>query len=286
MPKRQLDASWRSWLTENIERQCDPEELFCILVKNDFSLRSIQESMGDYDPTRIARPEPADRASISIDYKAISEVRLTDPQKCPQAQRFLSDLIQLYTIDDFMSDEECNSVCDIICRNLHPSTTTDAEREPDKSFRTSSTCELGWSKDNIIDLIDERIARTLGISRSYSEAMQGHYYSIGQEFKQHTDFFEPGTEVYARYCAEAGNRTWTFMIYLNDVVRGGGTHFINLNHTFQPKKGTALIWNNLHANGAPNYAAFHAGLPVQEGQKVIITKWFRELGSGPMLSPE
>jgi len=55
-----------------------------------------------------------------------------------------------------------------------------------------------------------------------------------------------------------------------------------VDHTFVPKKGQAVIWNNLNPDGTPNAATLHSGEPVTSGHKIIITKWFRELGSGPM----
>jgi prolyl 4-hydroxylase len=286
MRRRQLDDSWKHWLRENIERQCDPGELFCILVENHFSLEAIKAAMGDHDPTRLPPATVASNTPSDIDYRAIAETRLTHPDKCPQAKRFPSDLVQLYTIDDFLSHQECDAISEIICRNLCPSTITGAASEPDKQFRTSSSSYLGLLNNELIEAVEEKIARTLGIRPSYSEGLQGHHYSIGQEFKKHTDFFEPDTEEYAEHGAEQGNRTWTFMVYLNDVPKGGGTHFINLAHIFQPKKGQAVIWNNLHDNGMPNYNVLHAGMPVEEGCKIIITKWFREHGSGPMFYPD
>jgi prolyl 4-hydroxylase len=44
----------------------------------------------------------------------------------------------------------------------------------------------------------------------------------------------------------------------------------------KPKKGTAVIWNNLGPDGAPNYNTLHAAMPVEEGHKAIVTKWFRQ----------
>jgi len=286
MRRRQLDDSWKNWLRENIERQCDPEELFYILVENHFSLASIRAAMGDHDPTRLPRAIVTRKAPPDIDYKAIAETRLTHPDRCPQARRFPSDLVQLYMIDDFMSHDQCDAISEVICLNLCPSTITGAAAEPDKQFRTSSTSYLGLLNSELVEALDEKIARTLGIRSSYSEGLQGHHYSVGQEFKKHTDFFEPDTEEFAEHGAEHGNRTWTFMVYLNDVSKGGGTNFINLAHIFPPRKGQALIWNNLYDNGMPNYNVLHAGMPVEEGHKVIIAKWFRERGSGPMFYPD
>lgn len=50
---------------------------------------------------------------------------------------------------------------------------------------------------------------------------------------------------------------------------------------------TERTWRSFHlANGTTNYNVLHAGMPVEEGHKVIITKWFREHGPGPMFYPD
>ena len=54
--------------------------------------------------------------------------------------------------------------------------------------------------------------RTLGIRSFYLEGLQGQHYSVGQEFKKHTDFFEPYTEEYAKHGAESGNRTREYIL--------------------------------------------------------------------------
>ena len=72
----------------------------------------------------------------------------------------------------------------------------------------------------------------------------------------------------------------------SSCTAGGGTAFLRLDHVFQPRRGRALAWNNLHANGAPNPDTLHAGLPVLQGAKTIITKWFRERGEGSMFPAE
>ena len=83
-----------------------------------------------------------------------------------------------------------------------------------------------------------------------------------------------------------GNRTWTFMIYLNDTLQGGGTAFPNINEVFYPKRGRAVVWNNLKADGRGNPFTMHCGEPVEAGEKFIITKWFRERCMAPMFYPK
>jgi prolyl 4-hydroxylase len=114
----------------------------------------------------------------------------------------------------------------------------------------------------------------LGIEASYSEPTQGQIYEVGQEFRHHQDAF--GKDAYHNHCLSSGQRTWTFMVYLNNVEEGGETDFSVLQKTITPVKGTAVVWKNSDGTGSENPAALHAGLPIIKGKKVIITKWFRE----------
>jgi prolyl 4-hydroxylase len=266
--ERPLDASWRAWLKENLQRGCSRKELVEILRKNGFSLTSIRTHMGDEFPS-----------DAPPDNEPLRPPRLVrDPP--PKLRKFESDKLDLYTLDDFLSIQECDRLIAVINLHLRPSTVTIENTE--KTFRTSKTCDLSLLKSPVAYSTDEKIARTLGIRLKYSEGIQAQRYDVGQQFKAHTDYFEPGTPEFAKFGAERGNRTWTFMVYLNEGMQGGGTKFHKIDHTFEPKKGQAVIWNNLNPDRTPNPATLHSGEPVLAGHKVIITKWFRELGVGPM----
>lgn len=271
-----MDASWRMWVKDNIARGCNPVEIRDILLGNNFSVGIIKKQMGEHYPDHV--PLPGGPAKIiSTNHEALTKIRITR-----EATPVPNDLVQIYMLDDFMTPEECEAMIAVSTPHLVPSPIT-IETEDDKYFRTSSTCHLTYLKDKIITDIDQRIAERLGINLNYSEGIQAQRYEVGQQFKPHTDFFEPGSKEYAEFASEQGNRTWTFMVYLNETPKGGGTHFPNLEHTFYPKIGRAVVWNNLYADGTPNRDTLHAGMPVEEGHKVIITKWFRERGRGKML---
>jgi hypothetical protein len=79
-----------------------------------------------------------------------------------------------------------------------------------------------------------------------------------------------------------GNRTWTFMVYLNEELEGGATRFTKIDYAIKPKTGMAVLWNNLHVDGSINPFTMHCGEPVISGHKLIITKWFRVHGDGPL----
>jgi prolyl 4-hydroxylase len=270
LPGKELDGTWPAWLKENLERKCDPAQLLEILLKNGFALHSIRAHMGS------SFPDTSPLAST--DYQAIASVRLTRADSGLNVQAVPVENVQLYTLEEFMTEAECDHVANIAAAHLRPSTVTTGEY----GYRTSSTSDLSLLNDPYIKALDERIARTVGIQLPYSEGIQAQRYEIGQEFREHTDYFEEGTQEYATYAGDRGQRTWTFMVYLNDCPAGGGTSFLRLNKIFLPRTGMALIWNNLTVDGKTNPATLHAGLPIEAGHKIIITKWFRTRGTGPM----
>ena len=42
----ELDASWQAWVKENIDRGCNREELFKIMLDNQFDPEIIQSALG------------------------------------------------------------------------------------------------------------------------------------------------------------------------------------------------------------------------------------------------
>jgi prolyl 4-hydroxylase len=142
-------------------------------------------------------------------------------------------------------------------------------------FRTSETCDLDSGLE-LVASVNRRISELLGLDDRLGEPLQGQRYAPGQEFKAHTDTFEPGRADYFLHCADSGNRSWTAMTYLNDVEEGGATRFKTLGKTIQPEAGKLLAWNNLLPDGQPNPATLHQGMKVRRGTKYILTRWYRE----------
>ena len=183
--------------------------------------------------------------------------------------------LEIFTIEDFLTDEECDHLCSMIEKNHTRSTVsgTGYTQSVVSDFRTSSTSTLNYG-DSVVDAVDQRIADELGVPRENGESFQGQLYEVGQQFKHHHDFFSGDS--YTNHCLFSGQRTYTCMIYLNHVEEGGETDFPQISTTFSPKKGMAVIWKNSNGTGTENPASIHAGLPVINGKKMIITKWYRE----------
>lgn len=191
----------------------------------------------------------------------------------PGVQRFPNRELVLFLQKRFLDDAECDELIARIERDRRPSTIADANG--DGYFRTSDTCDLDAS-DPFVRAIDLKIAAYAGIDPSYGEPIQGQRYAVGQEFKAHTDYFDPQGEDYPKFCTGVGNRTWTFMIYLNEPAAGGATRFTKVDKIVKPERGKLLAWNNRLSDGKPNPATIHHGMKVRSGVKFIITKWYRE----------
>jgi len=189
-------------------------------------------------------------------------------------QRVPSPSLELFIVKGFLPPEDCVELMALIDARRRPSTIAD-DRGNDAYFRTSETCDLDDAIPAVAQ-VNRAICGLLGLPPALGEPIQGQRYAPGQEFKPHTDTFEPAGHDYFLHCAERGNRSWTAMVYLNEPEEGGATRFKAIGKTMRPETGKLLAWNNLLGDGRPNPATLHQGMKVRRGTKYILTKWFRE----------
>jgi prolyl 4-hydroxylase len=173
----------------------------------------------------------------------------------------------------FLDPATCAGLMAQIDRDVRPSTIADPNG--DEAFRTSTTCDLDH-RDPLVRAVNARLHDITGIPLDHGEPLQGQRYDVGQEFKAHTDYFDPHGADWETYCAVPGQRTWTLMVYLNQPAAGGATRFLATGKMHQPETGKLVAWNNVRADGKPNPETLHHGMKVRKGRKYIITKWFRE----------
>ena len=120
-----------------------------------------------------------------------------------------------------------------------------------------------------------RIDEVLGLNTRLGETIQGQRYMPGQEFKPHYDWFYTTENYWKAERKSGGQRSWTAMIFLNEVEEGGETHFVNACFKVTPKTGVLMLWNNANPDGSPAESTLHAGTPVTKGSKYVITRWYR-----------
>lgn len=286
--KSVFNEDWQNWIRTNVEAGCDKDGMFRILSDEGFDYDLIRDALG-CEPTvpldqiinplkqnSGARPDAAAETDSSA-------AKGSMPHIIPNAERLEQDGIEFYLLENFLNEDECNQIIALIKTRLRPSRITTKD-EPDKYYRTSSTCDLGLLEDALVKDLDRRICAIMGLDPAYSESIQGQHYEVGQEFKAHTDYFEQNE--LAEFGGAQGQRSYTFMIYLNDVEEGGETSFPHLGKTVLPKRGRVVIWNSLYLDGTPNQNSLHHAHPVRKGGKTVITKWFRTKDGLPAFSRE
>ncbi len=142
--------------------------------------------------------------------------------------------------------------------------------------RTSMGAMFQVGEHPLIERLEARIAAVTGVPVEHGEGLQILNYKPGAEYQPHYDFFNPQRPGEARQLRVGGQRMATLVIYLNDVPAGGATAFPKLGLRVNPVQGNAVFFAYLGEDGALDERTLHAGLPVEQGEKWIATKWLRE----------
>jgi prolyl 4-hydroxylase len=190
----------------------------------------------------------------------------------PAVRKIPVEEAELHCVDGFLTVAECARFIAMVEAAAKPSTLYSTSY--DSGVRTSYSGDVD-PFDPFVRMITRRIDDLLGIDGAWGETVQGQRYLPGQEFKVHCDWFPTDSEFWPQEARQGGQRSWTAMIYLNDVEEGGATDFPYLRFSSIPRRGSLLLWNNNTPQGLPNMMTLHAGTPVVRGTKYIVTKWYR-----------
>ncbi|TRD10449.1 2OG-Fe(II) oxygenase [Erythrobacter insulae] len=191
----------------------------------------------------------------------------------PGVMRVPSPKVEMVLKPAFLSAQLCSDLIDLIESDRRPSTLADFNGDP--GFRTSETCDMK-PQEPAVKEVERVLHEFTGIDPAYGETLQGQRYEVGQEFKAHTDWFTPGGTDWEKFCSVSGQRTWTFMVYLNNVPSGGTTRFKSIGKKIDPEQGKLIGWNNQNPDGSGNEDTLHHAMKVRKGMKYVITKWYRE----------
>ena len=225
---------------------------------------------GGMSPTdqRPFRRTSADQAALARVGANVRARLAANPAIYPVTQ----DRAEIFALGDFLSPAECAKMIALIDMTAEPSKLF----EPDyaNAHRTSYSGDVD-PYDPFVIKIQRRIDDLLGLPTEFGETIQGQRYLPGQEFKSHFDWFFEDMGYWPNEKRRGGQRSYTAMVFLNDVEAGGTTDFPSLGMSITPKAGVLLAWNNAAADGTLNEWTLHAGMPVIAGHKYIITKWYR-----------
>lgn len=211
---------------------------------------------------------PPDKEALAELGTAVRERLAADPS----VYKVPVEHAEIFAVADFLSQEECTHLIEMIDRVARPSEVFDSVYQA--KYRTSYSGDVDQN-DSFVRMIERRLSDLLGIDLGWGETIQGQRYYPGQEFKEHCDWFDHQAPYWTSEVERGGQRSWTAMAYLNDVEEGGVTEFTRIGIRIPPQTGALIVWNNALPDGSPNHDTMHAALPVIHGVKYVVTKWFR-----------
>eukprot|EP01120_Amphizonella_sp_Union-15-10_P016240 TRINITY_DN84_c0_g1_i1.p1 TRINITY_DN84_c0_g1~~TRINITY_DN84_c0_g1_i1.p1 ORF type:complete len:262 (-),score=44.11 TRINITY_DN84_c0_g1_i1:124-909(-) len=133
---------------------------------------------------------------------------------------------------------------------------------------------LNHQRDSIIKDIEHLIAEWTQIPIENGEVMFLRQTPAGIELPNHVDYFYgPDSE---QYIGDQGNRLASVIIFLEEPEQGGEVYFPEAKIKIPCKKGDALLYFNLKADGSLDEASVHSFAKVVKGNKWTLTKWLRQ----------
>jgi prolyl 4-hydroxylase len=195
-------------------------------------------------------------------------------------RRALSNAPRIRVIEGFASIPECQWLIDRAGATLKEALVFDihGQQVQDPGRTNKGTVFHLADMDVVIEVIRARISAATHIPVPVFEPTQILHYSVGQEFKRHLDYLEPGNPNHREQLSTHGQRIATFLIYLNGDFEGGQTEFSQIGLRYRGNTGDAIFWANCDMKGRPDPMTLHAGLPPTSGEKWILSQWIRDRG--------
>lgn len=216
-------------------------------------------------------------ASSGADWRKLRDAIDIDALLEPGKLRSVHAAPRISVAEKFLSPELCDWLIARAAPKIARARTFNAAGGAVEDSRNNSAAEFNFAEiDIVLALIRARIAALTGLAARGMENTQILHYAQGQRFAPHYDFLDVRQPVSAQSVAEAGQRTATFLVYLNDDFDGAETSFLKLDWRYRGAKGDAIVFWNVDAAGAPDAATLHAGLAPARGEKWLLSQWIRQ----------
>ncbi|XP_041479070.1 uncharacterized protein LOC121426751 isoform X1 [Lytechinus variegatus] len=235
---------------------------------------------------------------IKVEGNIVTPVELT--------KNNLASPVKVYKIEGFLTDRECSGLMRV---HQHYLTKTSSQNPiicfdslstlrrhiqdagmkgvtvSYKDFTEGTACinssfserlgsSLTWSRSTSFypteskfsTVFEDRVFQATGLEQSNGGKFQVTSYPEGIGYKTHTDCTLGNQDKRDRFA--------TILVYLQDVEEGGETKFPELGISVKPKRGQAIVWNNMNSNGECEPISVHEAAQVMKGHKYIIQRWY------------
>lgn len=274
-----LSPAFTHWLVEQIRGGQRPEQLLAPLL--DAGWTEMAASHAVSEALRAFVVDHARQNGLPIPVPVPTPFGLNGPSSITVDGRQVAILAngihpRIVLLGNLLSAEECAELIELARGRLRRSDTFNASTGSNESHqsRTSEGTYFPKAMTPLVARVEQRIADLLGWPLDQAEPLQVLHYGQGAEYKPHYDYFDPdgaGADVALRH---GGQRVATLVTYLNTPVRGGATTFPDAGMEFSAVRGNAVFFT--YDRPHPCTKTLHAGAPVLEGEKWVLTRWLRE----------
>ncbi|KAL1503057.1 hypothetical protein AB1Y20_011124 [Prymnesium parvum] len=180
----------------------------------------------------------------------------------------------IFVVNNFLSDEDCGALLSKCYGGAMEPTLVandDGEVRTDESQRKCSAVMIPHRET---PGVIAKLAKLFGKTSDHFEACSLVKYEAGDFYMNHSDHAprSEGDGFCSLGLAPSAHRVATCFVYVNDVEKGGATHFTGLDLSVQPKKGQALVFFPGKIDGDADERLNHEA-QVADDVKVILTTW-------------
>jgi prolyl 4-hydroxylase len=194
--------------------------------------------------------------------------------------KVLNESPRIVMVSDFLTEDQCAHLVAMATPGMKRAQTVDIEtgEGSENDYRTGLNYGFARGQDLIIKEIEAMIAETAGVRAEQLETIQVNKYAVGDQFKDHCDWFDTNVPGHLKQMKLGGQRVMSSLMYLNEPEEGGETFFKALGLKVKPARGTLLIWSNVDPgnDSKPDPRVLHASKPILRGEKLAATCWIRE----------
>lgn len=197
----------------------------------------------------------------------------------PPLGKTVSQSPRVVTVEGFLPPAVCDWLIERARGKLKPARVYDdgtgGPRQADD--RNNFDCEFHpFETDVVMAVVRARIGAATGIAQARMEGFALLHYEVGQRFVRHFDFLDPAVAGLAADMARRGQRIATALVYLNEDFEGAETEFPMLALKWKGRKGDAIFFWNVDAQGQGDRRTLHAGLAPTRGEKWLLSQFIRD----------
>lgn len=278
MEKTEIDGTTLEWVLGRVRSGASPDDVVGAMVGRGWeegravaALESAMRSHLDAHARENGLPPP-ERVPSPVVMNGASVVDAGDRRVTVLANMLHPRVV---VFGNVLSDEECDALVAMGRARLKPSPVLDMETGADQRHesRTSEGMFFRRGENEVCARIERRLAALVDWPLENGEGLSLLRYGPGAEYRPHYDYFDPARPGSAATLARGGQRVASIVMYLNTPLRGGATTFPDARFEVAAVKGNAVFF--AYDRPHPMTGSLHAGAPVIEGEKWVVTKWLR-----------